>query len=365
MSETATQEKLDALAPYSEVRAEIEKLKTENAGLTFDYESKAGNKAARSHIYTLRQRKAEVDRVRKAAGADALDYKRKVDAVGKEIIGEIEQMIAVHEKPLKEIEEREEARKQRHRDRLVELQMPQEIIPDSKSCRLILERIEAVDVSEGWDEFAGEARATKEQTVANLKQRLAILEKQEADAAELQRLRKENEERLAQLEREEKERKEREAREAKEREERIAREAAEKAKREAEEAAERKRAEEEAARKAEAEKAMAEARRKEQEAQAAIEAERKKAEEAKAEAEHVKRMAQEREAELAAQAKRQREEEERRKADQQHREKVMAEAAKAIELIHGDGDTPGDFERALKIVTVIAEGRVPHTSIKF
>lgn len=353
MTETATPEKtLDALAPYSEVRAEIEKLKAENAGLTFDYESKAGNKAARSHIYTLRQRKAEVDRVRKAAGADALDYKRKVDAVGKEIIGEIEQMIAVHEKPLKEIEEREEARKQRHRDRMAELQMPQEIIPDSKSCRLILERVEAVDVTEGWDEFAGEARATKEQTVANLKQRLAILEKQEADAAELARLRQEA------AEREERERAEREAREA---EERKRREEEERKQREEQI---RKEAEE-AARKAEAEKAMAEARRKEQEAQAAIEAERRKAEEAKAEAERVKRMAQEREAELAAQAKRQREEEERRKADQQHREKVMAEAAKAIELIHGDGDTPGDFERALKIVTVIAEGRVPHTSIKF
>lgn len=349
MTETATPEKtLDALAPYSEVRAEIEKLKAENAGLTFDYESKSGNKAARSHVYTLRQRKAEVDRVRKAAGADALDYKRKVDAVGKEIIGEIESMIAVHEKPLKEIEEREEARKQRHRERMAELQMPQEIIPDSKSCRLILERIEAVDVSEGWDEFAGEARTTKEQTVANLKQRLAILEKQEADAAELERLRKEA------AEREERERAEREAREA---EERKRREEEERQRREEQI---RKEAEE-AARKAEAEKAMAEARRKEQEAQAAIEAERRKAEEAKAEAERVKREAEEAERKRAEEERRRQEEEAKRAADEAHREKILVEVMQGVMQAAG----VDDGVMAMQVAEAIANGKVPHTSIKF
>lgn len=344
-----TETQLDALAPYSEIRAKIEALKAENAAKSFDITTKSGEKAARSHIYVLRQRKADVERIRKAAGADALEYKRKVDAVGKEIIGEIESMIDVHQKPLDEIEQREAARKAAHEARLAELQVPEGVIADAASCRAIRDRIAAVTINGEWEEYKPAAVAAQAASLKTLDARLAELERMEAEQAELARLRKEA------AEREERERKEREAREQAEREERIRRDAEEKARREAEEAAER-------ARKAEAEKAMAEARRKEAEAQAAIEAERKKAEEAKAEAERVKRMAQEREAELAAQAKRQREEEERRKADQQHREKILDEVAYSIAGLCEDA-APEVFAR--HIAQAIAEGNVPHTSIKF
>lgn len=402
MSSTETETKpdqLDALVPYSELRANIEALKTENAGLSFDYEDPKGNKAARSHVAGLRKLKADVERKRKALKADALAYGRRVDGIAKELTGEVEDMIAVHEGPLKEIEQREEARKEALRERLAELAMPEEIIADSNTAREIAVRIADIEIDESWQEFKAEAETLKAATLAALKQRFDELKKQEDDAAELERLRKEA------AEREEKDRIEREAREAaekqrreeeerKQREEQIRKAAEEKARREAEEkaeaegkaaeeAAERKRQEEqaererieaeaeakrqaeEAKRKEEAEKAMAEARRKEAEAQAAIEAERRKAEEAKAEAERIKREAQEAERKRQEEAKRQQEEEEKRKANQQHREKVLTEAAKAIELIHGDGDTPGEYERALKIVRVIAEGRVPHTSIQF
>lgn len=393
MTETATQpETLDALAPYNDVRANIEQMKAENAELSFDYEDPKGNKAARSHIYNLRKLKADVDRKRKALGADALAYKKKVDAIGKDLIGEVESMIDVHQKPLDEIEQREEARKEALRERLAELQMPEEIIADSATCQQIAVRIADINTSEGWDEFKAEAQETQQQTLATLKQRFDVLKKQEDDAAELDRLRKEA------AEREEKDRIEREAREAeerlrreeeerKQREEAIRKAAEEKARREAEEkaeaerkaaeeAAERKRQEEEAERrrveaeaeakrKAEAEKAMAEARRKEAEAQAAIEAERKKAEAARAEAERVKREAEEAERKRAEEANRQQEEEAKRAADQAHREKIMSEAAKPLVdlCMSAEGIEPEDF--AAQIVLMIANGEVPHTSIQF
>ena len=359
MTDTATKpETLDALAPYNEVRANLAELKAENAALSFDYKSKAGNKAARSHVAILRKRKADVERIRKSAKAEALEYGRKVDGAAKEITAEIEDMISVHETPLKEIEEREAARIEGHRARLAELAMPQEIITDSKTCKEIALRIANINTAEGWDEFKAEAHQTKEQTVLALKLRYNVLKKQEEEAAELEALRKEKAEReekdrIEREQQETKQRAEQEAAAAKAREEQIRKEAEEKARQEAE-------AKAAAERKAEADKAMAEARRKEAEANAAIEAERRKAEEAKAEAERVKREAEQ------AEAKRQREEQERkeadakRAADQQHRQTVLDAVAAAIAERAGISD-----EAALFLAVDISDGKVPHTSIKF
>ena len=100
------------IACYSEFRAQLAQLKADNEAAVFDYADPAGNKEARSHIHKLRRTKTAVDAARKAEKDASLQYGRRVDSEAKEIITQIEDMIAVHESPIKEIEEREAARKQ-------------------------------------------------------------------------------------------------------------------------------------------------------------------------------------------------------------------------------------------------------------
>ena len=187
-----TTETLD-LAPYSEVKAAIAKMKAESAGLTFDYETPKGNKLARSHVASLRTVKGDIERKRKELKAEALEYGRKVDAVAKELTGEIEAMIEVHQGPLDLIESREEARKARHLSNIASLTLIPGVEPPNTSaaCRALLARIKGVVVDDSWEEFKTQGLETQAMTVRVLEGQIAKLEKQEAEAAELARLREE------------------------------------------------------------------------------------------------------------------------------------------------------------------------------
>lgn len=94
------------LTQYNPVKAEVEAFKAKNSALVFLYDTPQGNKDARSHIYRMRQTKAQVEKVRKDAKAEALEYGRKVDAVAKELTADLDSMIEVHQKPLDEIDQR-------------------------------------------------------------------------------------------------------------------------------------------------------------------------------------------------------------------------------------------------------------------
>lgn len=56
-------ETLNALAPYDALRANIEKMRNENANRTFQYETPKGNKLARSHVAELRTVKAQLEAI--------------------------------------------------------------------------------------------------------------------------------------------------------------------------------------------------------------------------------------------------------------------------------------------------------------
>jgi len=322
---------LDALAPYSELRANIEKLKAENAEISFDYTDPRGIKSARSHIYALRQRRADIERVRKAAKAEALDYGRKVDSAAKELTAEVDSMIEVHQKPIDEIEAREAKRKERHESNMAKLAMPEVVSGDSAGLQVIMDAIATTPIDESWEEYEAPARKLRDQTLQALSDLKVAAKQREDEQAELERLRKEQAER-----------------EQAEREAKIAAEAAAKAKREAEDAA------------------MAEAKRKEAETQAAIEAERRRAdaalqaerdkaaeiarEAAEAEAKRaaeLARLEREAEAEKAAQAK--------READEAHRQRVLKEIEDAM----------GKYDNLTGIVLAIADGKIPHVTVNF
>ena len=137
---------------YNPVKAEIEALKTLNTSLVFDYDSPSGNKNARSHVYKLRQKKADVERVRKAAKADALEYGRRVDAVANELSTELDSMIVVHQKPLDEIEAMQRAEQERKEREEAEAKAEAERIEREKQeAILAAERAEAAKVKAELD----------------------------------------------------------------------------------------------------------------------------------------------------------------------------------------------------------------------
>ena len=146
------------LAVYNEFRARVAELQREESSLVFDYASKEGEKAARSHIYKLRQTKAPVDAARRAEKAASLEYGRKVDAEGNAIIDMIDAMIERHATPLREQEQREAERVRTHRliiDYILSIQgnasQPSEFL--AAQCASLA----AVIVDESLEEFRDEA----------------------------------------------------------------------------------------------------------------------------------------------------------------------------------------------------------------
>lgn len=258
------------VAVYNPFRQQLAEIKQHNFKLVFDYADPKGNKEARSHVYKLRQTKAAIEKARKAEKAASLEYGRKVDAEAQELVAEVEEMIEVHDKPLREHEAAEETRQAAIRQRIANMTITADFIIDKSAADLKARRdeIAAVEVDESFGEFSDEAMAARLVAIDYLAGAIINAGRREAEAAELQRLRDEAEARRIDDER------------------KIAEAAAAQAEKDHTErvAAEKKAAEEEAAR-----VAAEEAARLEREREAAAEAERKRVEAEAAERERLLR----------------------------------------------------------------------------
>ncbi|HHQ5768820.1 hypothetical protein QIH53_17110 [Klebsiella pneumoniae] len=302
---------------------------------------------------------AQVSRSKTAVEKPGRDYLKRlkeqpkvVEAELRRFVTECDQLRDEVRRPLTEWEDAEKARTEALQQRLVDLRALSDVIdtagnylPSADIQARILEA-KSVVLDDSWQERAAEAGVAKDSTIQQLEASLVIAQKREHEAAELDRLRKEAEEK-ARLEREEN----------------IRREAAEQAKRDAEakaqaeiDAAARRESEARAAtERAEREKieaqqkaereAKAAAEKAEQEKNAAIAAERRRQEEAES-------------ARLAEQ-KRIAEEEALRAADKEHRRCINRQAI--ADLIES-GLTQ---EMAEKALIAIASGKVSAVSIKY
>ncbi|HBX8452904.1 TPA: hypothetical protein MIH98_14890 [Klebsiella pneumoniae] len=302
---------------------------------------------------------AQVSRSKTAVEKPGRDYLKRlkeqpkvVEAELRRFVTECDQLRDEVRRPLTEWEDAEKARTEALQQRLVDLRALTDVIdaagnylPSADIQARILEA-KSVVLDDSWQERAAEAGVAKDSTIQQLEASLVIAQKREHEAAELDRLRKEAEEK-ARLEREEN----------------IRREAAEQAKRDAEakaqaeiDAAARRESEARAAtERAEREKieaqqkaereAKAAAEKAEQEKNAAIAAERRRQEEA--------------ESERLAEQKRIAEEEARRAADKEHRRSINRQAI--ADLIES-GLTQ---EMAEKALIAIASGKVSAVSIKY
>lgn len=116
--QTLVEGKDSQLAVFSPAEAMIAEYAEENMNLVFDYRDPIGNKEARSHIFKLRKVKTKITDIHKKAKADALEVCRMLDGHKNKLLGKVEDMIAVHDEPIKQIE-REEAEAEAERQRLI------------------------------------------------------------------------------------------------------------------------------------------------------------------------------------------------------------------------------------------------------
>lgn len=381
MENLALQTQLPAtsVAVYDPFRQQLAEIKQNNFKMVFDYKDPKGNKEARSHIYKLRQTKAAIDRARKEEKAASLEYGRKVDSEAAAIIEEVEEMIQVHQKPLDEFEQQEKARIDGIMARIAGMTITAEYVMDKTAAQLKERHQEMVLIpitEEAFGEFYPQACAAQAVAVEYLTGAIAMAEKREAEAIELERLRSEAEARriadeeaarLAKAAQEEKERAEREAKEKAEREERekLAAEA---------EAARIKKAAEDAA---EAERLRVQKEADERERllkEQAEKAAREKAElEAKAERDRLEAIERQEAAVKAERERLQREsdakaaEDAKREADKEHRGKIHREIVAALLPIITETQLEYEADSAEKLAKQIVIGIcgdvVPHIKI--
>lgn len=341
------------------IDAMLASIETEVRAIPTDISTPAGRKAVASLAHKVARSKTAFD----AMGKDlAAEWKLKAKAIDTErsrVWDRLEALQAEVRKPLDEYEAAEAKRIADHQtaiQAIIDLGTFNADMPASADVIAALTALEALP-DRDWQEFKQKAATARSETFAKLQALKSAAIAREEQAAELVRLRAEQAER-----------------EQRERDERIAAEAAAKATREADEraAAEARRIADEAAereRRAEQEQADAlaaadKARRDAEEATAKAERDRlaaiKAAEEAAAKAEQDRlaaidaerqRVADEAAAEATATAK--------READKAHK-KAISNEAKAALVAAGLSEMD-----AIKAVTAIARGEVPHTRISY
>lgn len=346
-----------AVAEYQTFYAQLTQLEKDNASLAFDYESKKGNKEARSHVNTLRLTKGALERTRKSAKEESLRIGRTIDSEAKEIGARIEAMITIHQVKLDEIEKREQDRIDALNARLSEVGAFGSNAVTADEMKASIASLESLLIDDSWQEFTADAAKAKDARLQTLRTCLDNRSRHEAEQAELARLRAEAA-----------------AHAQKERDEAIAKAAAEKARADAaaeaeREAAKARKAIEEAELKAKQEREAAERRELELKLQAEnaerrrVEAEQKAEQDRKdaaikAEADKQKAIQAEKDRAAAA-AKAEADAQAKREANTAHRAKVNRAALSAL-IAGGISE-----DCAKECIKLIALGKVPAVQILY
>lgn len=370
LSVLTDQEKFDAF--YAKVKAETD-------AFVPDVSSDKGRKAIAAMAFKVTKTKTAIDAAGKQLTEEWRTQTAKVDASRKAIRDKLDGLRDEVRKPLTDWEVAEEARGREVDAKLKLIEHAATVWPDDDAATVAerLAQIEGMALdAKLFQEVLPLATSARDHAVITLRSMQARLAQEEADRAELARLRaeaaeRERKEAEAEAERQRAEAAAVAARLAKEAEERKAAEeaaAAERAKAEEDARVERERQAREDAANAAAEAAQRETERKAQEALAAAEAAHK------AEVSRLEREAQERiataaaeerarEAEarrIEAEAEAQRRADEARAADREHRGQIMGEVK--ADLM----EAAGISEKVAKVIVLaIQGGSIRHTAIRF
>ena len=191
------------VAVFSDFDKQLAKLKKESKSLVFDITTKDGEKQCRSHIHAIRGIKGSLREAKKDEKADVLARGRAIEDEYKRINAELDDMIETHKKPLDEALEKEESRKTAHRvvlnrlRELTELPATPGATFSSVAIDMYLGELAEIDTA-GLEEFKDECDRLAGVALQVLTEFRDHLAKQEADARELDELRKKNEAREAQ-----------------------------------------------------------------------------------------------------------------------------------------------------------------------
>ncbi|HAS0803378.1 TPA: hypothetical protein JAX15_003765 [Enterobacter roggenkampii] len=322
MAVFTTKEQLDTI---------IEAIEKEARSLVPDVSTRKGRDAIASMAHKVARSKTYIDNAGKDLVAELKALPKQIDESRRIVRERLDALKDEVRKPLTDWENAESARKDALQQRLADLRSLADVIDGvgsylpSVEIQQRIESAKAVALDESWQEAAAEAGVAKDATIQQLESALIVAKQREHEAAELERLRKEAEEK-ARLEREEN----------------IRREAAELARRDAE--AKHKAEIEAAARREAEEKARAELA--EREKAAAVEAERLKARQAE-----EKRLAEE---------KRIADEQAKREADVMHRKMVGTNIVNAL-----TSNTSLTREQAIEVLTALKDDLIPCAKIHY
>lgn len=294
------------LVEFNPVRAQIKKAKEENAKLSFNVNDDKELDAAKKHVKHLKSIRKKVEETHKKVKAEALQFGRDCDSVKRELMADMNEMIDLHEGPIKQKKADEEARIQKHLENVKALQLPEVLPNTSAELKKLQTAISETTIDESWEEYEKPAATAKKLSLDLLKPKIEWAEKQEANERELAELRQKE------------------------------------AEREAEAKAEAERIREEERKRIEAENEE----RREKEKQEAIEQAKKD------EAERIEREQKEKE-------EADRKAEEQRKADETHKNKIMNQMFDVLSEI---GLTDEDADTVTK---ALVEGKIPHTVVQF
>lgn len=324
-----------------------------------DLSTGAGRKRTASLAAKVSRFKVRMDDMGKDLVADWKQKAKVVDDVRKRMRDDLDALRDEARAPLTAWEQAEEMRVADIKDRIEKIKgfQSRPMEDTSTTCKEDLAILDEMEIDDSFQEFKAEAIVSRDNAKAYLVQQIAKLEKEEADRAELARLKEEAEARRI-ADEQERLRKEGEERARKEAEEKIK---AEQARIELEA---KKAREESERRELEARRAKEEAERKEREAIEREERLKREAEEAKRKAEEdaIRREneAEERAKREAEEAKRKEEEAEaKRKADAEHNRNLKTQAKLAlVEAGLSESD-------AIKVIVAICDGKVPNISMRF
>jgi len=185
------------LAVYKEYRTQITDFKKLNDTITFDYESKKGNKDARSHIAKMKKAKAAVEKTRIK---EAKVYREQLNDQAEEIKTSIDAMILVHQTPLDEFENREAIRIKAIKDKIGDI-FTRSAGTTSEEIKIEIDYVNGIDIDDDfWEEFLGELLSSITDRLKFLTSRLEARVQYEADQAELEKFRQEQADRDAEAE---------------------------------------------------------------------------------------------------------------------------------------------------------------------
>lgn len=221
MAVFTTKEQLDPL---------IEQIEKEARSLVPDVTTKKGRDAIASMAHKVARSKTYIDNAGKDLVAELKALPKQIDESRRIVRERLDALKDEVRKPLTDWENTESARKESLQQRLADLRSLADVIDavgiylPSVEIQKRIESAKSVSLDESWEECAAEAGAAKDATIQKLEAAFIVAKQREDQAAELERLRVEAEEKAR-----------------REREETIRREAAEKATRDAEEKAKRER----------------------------------------------------------------------------------------------------------------------------